>query len=1010
MKRETTIRRTISLSDSLHRRLKRTLKFSAVLGGALLLLISSPALRQAAAAEFQALVDDHKRDLPGEPPSGWFYNAMGGDRGMINDTNDPSGLGVAAFSKPTPTTYRGTLVRLNGTDLWEFLGWWYSLGRPLKQKHQFNPLAVFDSLIRPEYQGQLRGAAVKVTQIQSPSGRSDLTLKLELKGFNDSGDEVVRVATNFVGRTGLIGGPFPRTFTLDIDPTTFGRVGALTVLLDRALPGDSLEVDDVMLRIWMPEVAADKEPLLFALAMLLENYDATTGMVQDRSNFPNDDFENVTATAKFAKLLACGIQAGIIDPEGGAAAITNIANALLTKVPRGYGNLWPHFTKSGGTIKVPGTEWASGDTAYAVLDLMVALRMSGDPHGQLPACDAFLHSINWQALRRPGAGFSHGYAEDGTLLPGNWLGFGMETLGVNLASLAGGGPLGEMLPPPTDNGSGFILHAGYPIVPSAKDRWGNDWLALRQDEVNRQLNWYGDVAHSNLALVQLGLFGLSAGESPEGWNADPSQIYQAYGLGGRVGGANDGDHKVVTLHYSGMIAPLNKAAALTMWNSLKNLGLVSPMNIVESMAVNPASAEIEVVNFLKGSWNLALFAEGWALTQPGVSDAVNGAARAIPSVAQALDTLFPAPNLWSGFTGLPASSSGYVFTGAAGHLVAGDTTPNGPRLWMSDSVSTNAVFTELPFNQALLTSSWSWAKQITSITTLRSDGVDQVYVGTSGGVFEVDFRSGTTNVLLPFWSWNWDSSYGLRAAGNGLVWTVGSYGSASGPHFWTPENGFHFLNWSDVAITNGNQLYSKSTGALFGWSDSRGFVWPGTNPPALLLQSASGYPVQSSYSTNGGATWQQFVYLNGDVVQAHVPMEAYGINPVFLVDQAGNLLIGSVGDSFDSIGSPMQNPSTVFFEENYGLLIAGNGGVFYATQLAPLSRAGVFQRPALVLGGLRLRLNARAGMRHRLEATADFLHWDSVATNTVSPAGMWDFIDTQAASPARRFYRAVLLD
>ncbi len=1010
MRKETTKRKVINLSDGLHRRVMRTLKFSAVLSGVLLLMFGSPALRQATAAEYRVLVDNHNRPLPGEPPAGWFYNCMGGDRGLIRDVTDTNGTGVAVYSKPDNTTYRGLLQRTIGSDLWEFLGFWQALGRPNSQKNQWNPVAVFHPLIRPEYQGQLVGADVLVNRIVSPNGYSSLTLKLELKGFDNAGGELLRASTNYVGRNALTNGPFPRVFSLDVNPTNTGNVGLFNVILDVAWPGDAVDVDDLYLRVRMPELPTNLEPLLFSLAMLLNNYDDTTGMVQDRSHFPNGDFENVTATAKFAKLLACGIQAGIIDPAGGVAAITNIANTLLTKVPRGYGNLWPHFTGSGGAVKVAGTEWASGDTSFAILDLMVALQMIGDPQGQLSVCDAFLHSINWQALRRPGTGFAHGYAEDGTLLPGSWLGFGMETLGVNLASLAGGGPLGEMLPPPTDNGSGFITHAGYPIVPTAVDRWDNDWLALRQDEVYRQLNWYNDAAHSNSALVQLDLFGLSAGESPRGWDADPSQIYQAYGLGGRVSSANDGNHKVVTLHYSGMIAPLNKTAALNMWNSLKNLGFVSPMNIIESMQVNPVTGEIEQVNFLKGSWNLALFAEGWALAHPGVSDAVNNAARAIPSVAHALDTLFPAQQVWSGFTGLPSSSWGYVFTSAAGRLIAADTTPNEPRLWMSDRIAMSAVFTELPFNEALLGSAWGWARQITSITTLRSNGVDLVYVGTSGGVFEVDFTSGNTNVLVPFWGWNWDTSHGLRKAGGGLVWTVGSYGSQSGPHYWTPASGFQFLHWADVGITNGYQLYAKSTGALFGWSDSRGFVWPGDAPPQILLQRYTGSPNSSGYSTNGGINWQPLLYLDGSTLHAYSPMEVYGANLIAVVDQSGELCLGAVGEAFNSVGLPITNPSTAFFEENYGLLIAGSGSALYSTQLPTLSKAGIFQRPEPGSGGFRLRLSGRTGVQHRLEATTDLLHWTPIATNTVSPVGMWEFIDTQSAGFERRFYRTIVLE
>ena len=468
----------------------------------------------AAGVEYRVLVDDNNRPLPGEPPVGWFYNCMGGDRGLIRDINDTNGTGVAVYSKPNGTTYRGLLQRTIGSDLWEFLGFWQALGRPNSQKNQWNPAAVFHPLIRPEYQGQLVGADVLVNRIVSPNGYSSLTLKLELKGFDNAGGEVLRASTNFVGRNTLTNGPFPRVFSLEVNPTNTGNVGLFNVILDVAWPGDALDVDNLYLRVRVPELPANLEPLLFSLAMLLNNFDDTTGMVQDRSNFPNGDFENVTATAKLAKLLAMGIQNNLVDSVGGRTAVVQIATTLLTRVPRGPCGLWPHFNQAGGTMRVSDTEWASGDTAYAILDLMVALQLIGDPAGQLPACQSFLNTINWAALYRPGQGYSQGFDSNGLPLPGTWGGFGMETMGVNLAALAGGGPLGIMDPPPSDNGSGFILHAGYPIVPNGVDRWGNDWTVLRPMEAAVQLGWYADPTHANPFLATNGLFGLSAAECP----------------------------------------------------------------------------------------------------------------------------------------------------------------------------------------------------------------------------------------------------------------------------------------------------------------------------------------------------------------------------------------------------------------------------------------------------------------------------------------------------------------
>jgi len=255
---------------------------------------------KAPAVEHWVLVDDHSRPLPGAPPTGWFYNCCGGDRGLLRDITDPLGSGVAAYSVPSPGVYRGQCTRLIGSDLWEFMGFWYALGRGNSQHHQFSPAAVFHPLIRPEFQAKLKSVELVVPRIVSPHGRSDLTLAVELKGWDDAGNSVVRARREVVGRSTLRSGHFPRTFTFDFDPDALAsvKIGEITVLLDRVNPGDAIDIDRVRLLVDAPAVAPEIEPLVWSLAMLLENHDETTGMVQDRSNFPNGDFENVTATGK----------------------------------------------------------------------------------------------------------------------------------------------------------------------------------------------------------------------------------------------------------------------------------------------------------------------------------------------------------------------------------------------------------------------------------------------------------------------------------------------------------------------------------------------------------------------------------------------------------------------------------------------------------------------------------------------------------------------------------------
>jgi hypothetical protein len=585
---------------------------------------------------YTVIVDDARRPLGANATGPWTFNATGGDRGVID-----SQATVNRFTHPTAVGYRAECVAVNDGSAPTYLGFWESLNRPIAQRHAFSPHAIFSRLIRPEYQGRLLSVEVDVNALGSPASRSDLTLALECRGWDAAGGEVVRHVTALRGRRELFAEPYPRTLSLPIDPGLTAPIGVLNVILENTVAGDVLAIGEIRARVEIPGLDPKIEPFLFAYANLLAMYDETTGLVQDRANYTDGRVENISATGKLAKVIAAAVKLGVTDRLTGTAAINQIASALLTRVPLGPAGLWPHFTMRGGTEILPGTEWASGDTAYALLDLTVALRMVDDPGNYLTLCRERLTSIDWAALYRPGQGYSHGYEQDGRPLPGYWAGFGVETLGVNLAALAGGAPAAPMASPESDNGSGFILHAAYPLAPVGVDRWGNDWQALRRAEVAGQLSWYTTHPHANPFLAVRGWFGLSAAERPEGWDSDHTGIYRAYGIGGRLADAVDDGHSVVTLHYSGSVAALAPEASLAMWNSLKADGLVSPMNLVESLAVNPASGALEHVNFLKGSWNLALFAEGWATAHDDVSRSLNEAVRAIPPLARAWSTLFP---------------------------------------------------------------------------------------------------------------------------------------------------------------------------------------------------------------------------------------------------------------------------------------------------------------------------------------------------------------------------------
>ncbi|HLF00627.1 MAG TPA: hypothetical protein VI547_01530, partial [Anaerolineales bacterium] len=128
---------------------------------------------------------------------------------------------------------------------------------------------------------------------------------------------------------------------------------------------------------------------------------------------------------------------------------------------------------------------------------------------------------------------------------------------------------------------------------------------------------YYSAHYSTSCPAQLGLFGLSAGESPAPAMVARADIYQASGLGGAIAPANDGSAlgaPVVVPHYSAMVASLRSEESIKMWDWLIDNGYFSPLNNVESLlfqANGNCYPTTVVWNQLKGSWNLSLQTLGW---------------------------------------------------------------------------------------------------------------------------------------------------------------------------------------------------------------------------------------------------------------------------------------------------------------------------------------------------------------------------------------------------------------
>ena len=560
--------------------------------------------------EYECIVDDH--DVP-LPTSGAYYNCTGGDRGFMN-------ADYVNYTWDNKSDYTATIINPQGS--WTWAGMWYSLIHINKDNIPLDFKAIFGPYIKPEYQGEVIAVGIVVSNIQSPLNNGNLELRIELKDRND----VLTSSTSWKN-------PIPGEYMWNLPEEAKAKVKMITWILDYAQLGDSITIDKVLIKVKVPDLPVEKEAFLWSYSWLISDFDSDTGMVQDRSNFKFCDYENVSASAKAAKLTYYAYKLGFIIYEDAVNVITKIADTLIHVVPRGpcgVNRIWPHFTLYGGKAIVHCTEWSTGDTFFAALDLITTLQLLNDPKKQMEDVNQFLKEINWQDLVMADGAISHGYTSGGVKILDTWRGFGMETMGVNWAYASATTITKEMMfmePPPTDNGSGFIDNACYPMIFSGFDFWGNNWDNYRSQAATNQIGWY--TQEINPFIHEAGLFGLSAAEVPN-IQFQPQTNYIAYGVGGKYHGPEDGNGEVIVLHYSAMISDIRIENVSHVWEILrggieprpeflKKKIILSPLNNMESMSVNKETGEI-IVNHLKGSWNLALQAEGWAMNNPDIKN------------------------------------------------------------------------------------------------------------------------------------------------------------------------------------------------------------------------------------------------------------------------------------------------------------------------------------------------------------------------------------------------------
>jgi hypothetical protein len=520
---------------------------------------------------YDVAIDDYEV-LPAQGQSQQFVtvNRLGGDRGIIGS--------AVQFG-------RGFVdVTAGGSGVFS------SLSHLGTEQLPLNLQALLPSQIAPGF--QYRATAV-TAEILSGTG----TFRMELK---DASNNII-----WSNNTALTGGQMSLRIPL---PTNLGLAQFFNWLVTGA--GSSVRVSRVGLEVTGPRIGK-LEGFLWPYATLLGNFDPSSGLVRDSSHIRAGEFDGINGTGALAGATALAQRLGIVSTAAAQQIVSSIASRLISlQTTASHNGVLAHFVRKSGQnfVIVPGTEYSSIDSSIALVYTLLASQSLGL---STTALEQAIENVNWAALILPDGTVSHGYQSNGVRLTQGWDYFGTESLFVAFAYAAATGALPaipgiNVANPMTWNGSGFIDEMLWTAIPSVgKDSYGPDWDIYRTTASTRQ------IAHYQNSPAPA--FGASAAEAPIPSQVPIGQgIYQAYGVGNN---STDGSGvflaPVVAPHQAGLTWSLFPGDSTRMFDHLVQSGLLTPLNVVETMVTQTWSGQVEHHwNSLKGSWNLGLWSLG----------------------------------------------------------------------------------------------------------------------------------------------------------------------------------------------------------------------------------------------------------------------------------------------------------------------------------------------------------------------------------------------------------------
>jgi hypothetical protein len=523
-------------------------------------------------AEVLAMVDNYRAVNTIEKP--WYYTCIGSDRGE---------MGFGSYQISLSDEY----AQINVQNGWA--GVWTSLIHSMQSSDDIDPNRLFGPYVDDAYQSRLQGLEIDIAD-------GNGLLKIEIKQLDGS-----LVYTKTIQLSGGV-----QTVKIPLSFPEGKRIKCLNYLMDGA---GFVKIDEVRFLIDIPELSIAQKVFLYSYGHLCQCFDENSGFVADRAHWPACDFSSIQTMGTFSLATTLANDLGFVSAENAKNIINKTTAAILNKIPRFKGVL-PHFVTidaSGQGHIVANTEWSSIDTIICLVSQILACQSMGISTGEL---EAMMQAIDWDDLTNQGTtSIGMGYSEMGNKLNSYWDTFGSEAFLAAIGYAAATGKadiwLDQFNHPPTWDGSGFNDELAALFLPmNQSDLWHNSWSIYRQNAFDKQVNYF--LGHF---YQSLGIFGLSAGEVPEPWIVNESDVYHAFGVGGHNQQPNDGaavtGYPVLTPHYAAMISADHPVAFQTLFAWLINeKQIFTPLNNVESFGIDNQS--VLHWNPLKGSWNLSL--------------------------------------------------------------------------------------------------------------------------------------------------------------------------------------------------------------------------------------------------------------------------------------------------------------------------------------------------------------------------------------------------------------------